>query len=1292
MKIKSCLVLLAAVLLLLGVWAAPGWAQYISVNNGAPYTTSRNVALTLSDEGAGAVQMKFCDESTPNSWTAPESYATTKNWLLNSGDGEKTVWVRFLYSNGTFVDVGDSIFLDTNPPLGTIAINNGDQYTNTDLVTLTLSAADTIGSVTQMRFSNYNINWSAWEIYRTTRYDWTLPVVDGSKTVFAQFRDEAGNISSSVSDNITLDMTAPAGCSVRINGGAGATPIINVTLTLAAAGADEVRFSNDNSTWTQWEGYTPTKAWNLLMGEGLKTVYVQFRDSAGNLAFANSGITLDNTAPTGSMAINGGAAKTASRNVTLNLAINGAAQMRFSNSSTFTGVPWEEYHPTKDWELTAGESLKTVFAQFQDAAGNSYPVTDAIYLDPNPPLGTVTINNGALYTNDLAVTLNLTTNDANQMRFSNDGVGWSSWSDYAASAPWVLTTGNGLKTVYVQFKDDLGNTSGSFTDTITLDRSAPTGSIAINNGAAVTNNRQVTLGLSVADGGSGLDKMSFSEDGTNFNAPENFAPTKTWTLTAGDGDKIVYARCTDRAGNAATFASTITLDATVPTGTVTINGGAAATNTTSVTLTTDAPNASLMRFSNNGTTWSAWEPYPAIKAWTLTSGDGPKTVYAQFRDAAGNTSASVSDTITLNTAGLTGSMIINGGAPYTTGLQVTLTLSAPGATQMAISGNGTSWPWEAYSTTKLWGLDNIQGLKTVYAKFKNAAGTESAVVTASITLDSRVPTGSIVINNNAGATNNPRVNLGLTAADTGSGLDKMAFSNDGVTFSPPEAIAAAKVWNLATGDGLKTVSVRYTDKAGNAAVFSSTISLDTTAPSGTITINSGAAYTTFTRVTLALNAPGAIRMRFSNDNSTWSGWIPYVQLDAWDLASGDGLKTVYAQFKDSLENISDSALASITLDTTPPVGAVLINGGAAHTNLYPVSLTLAATGATQMRFSNTGVFDGVSWENYAASKAWSLDTNGNDGPRTVYVQFKDEVGNICTVSDSISLDTLPPTGSILINDGAIFTSTIGVTLRISNTGASQMCFSNDNSTWSAWEPCATSKPWILPGGDGNKTVYCQFKDEAENLSGVGSSSITLRTSWPAGTVAINGGASYTKTANVLLSITASAGLQMRLSNNSDFSGAAWENVLAAKSWTLGAGDGVKRVYAQFKDGAGNFSPAASAQIVLDATVPRDGALTATPGGGAVALNWSGYTDATSGLKTYRLYYDANDFPAASGTPIYQGTDLSFNHAGLDLKKNHFYRLAAEDQAGNISPGATAQTSPNPKAKGSPHVILLLLEP
>ena len=68
---------------------------------------------------------------------------------------------------------------------------------------------------------------------------------------------------------------------------------------------------------------------------------------------------------------------------------------------------------------------------------------------------------------------------------------------------------------------------------------------------------------------------------------------------------------------------------------------------------------------------------------------------------------------------------------------------------------------------------------------------------------------------------------------------------------------------------------------------------------------------------------------------------------------------------------------------------------------------------------------------------------------------------------------------------------------------------------------------------------------------------------------------------------------------------------------------------------------------------------------------------------------AIDFPAATGAPIYEGTDLGFNHIGLDLRKSHFYRLVAEDQAGNVSPGATART--RLKAKNLPHVILLLLQ-
>jgi len=96
------------------------------------------------------------------------------------------------------------------------------------------------------------------------------------------------------------------------------------------------------------------------------------------------------------------------------------------------------------------------------------------------------------------------------------------------------------------------------------------------------------------------------------------------------------------------------IDSTAPTGSILINGGAASTTSTNVTLTLSAEDSqtgvSQMRFGNSGEPWSAWEPYGTSKAWTLPSGDGTKTVYVQFQNNAGMISSQYSDSIVLTTA------------------------------------------------------------------------------------------------------------------------------------------------------------------------------------------------------------------------------------------------------------------------------------------------------------------------------------------------------------------------------------------------------------------------------------------------------------------------------------------------------------------------------------------------------------------------------------------------------------------------------------------------------------------
>jgi hypothetical protein len=57
-----------------------------------------------------------------------------------------------------------------------------------------------------------------------------------------------------------------------------------------------------------------------------------------------------------------------------------------------------------------------------------------------------------------------------------------------------------------------------------------------------------------------------------------------------------------------------------------------------------------MEFSNDSSAFSSTEAYSSTKAWTLPTGDGTKTVYVRFQDAAGNESeVTISDTIIMDT-------------------------------------------------------------------------------------------------------------------------------------------------------------------------------------------------------------------------------------------------------------------------------------------------------------------------------------------------------------------------------------------------------------------------------------------------------------------------------------------------------------------------------------------------------------------------------------------------------------------------------------------------------------------
>jgi len=94
-------------------------------------------------------------------------------------------------------------------------------------------------------------------------------------------------------------------------------------------------------------------------------------------------------------------------------------------------------------------------------------------------------------------------------------------------------------------------------------------------------------------------------------------------------------------------------DETPPSGGIKIAEGASYTNQPSVKLRLFAHDEESgidqMRFSNDADAWTEWEKYADIKDWTLTQGEGKKTVYVQYKDKAGLESLAYSGTILLDT-------------------------------------------------------------------------------------------------------------------------------------------------------------------------------------------------------------------------------------------------------------------------------------------------------------------------------------------------------------------------------------------------------------------------------------------------------------------------------------------------------------------------------------------------------------------------------------------------------------------------------------------------------------------
>lgn len=552
-----------------------------------------------------------------------------------------------------------------------------------------------------------------------------------------------------------------------------------------------------------------------------------------------------------------------------------------------------------------------------------------------PLLSALSINSGATETSNRTVTLTPTVSGTPTMYRASESSSFSgaSWQTYTATPTFQLSSGDGSKKVYFQVYDANG-LSGVVSDSIMLDTAvAPSlDSFSINSDAAKTGNRTVTLN-NACSAGTPTHFMASESSSFTGAAWKAYSATPSFTLSAAVGTKTVYFKTKNGYGESSVLNDTIEY-ATPPTvASLKINGGAANATTQTVTLdntyTGTAPTEYMASESKTSLTLNTakWQSYTAAPSFTLSAGNGTKTVYFKVRNDYGE-SAIKSDTVVM--AGpVVKAFTLNANAKTTNNRVVTLTKTCTGnPTEYQVSEDAgfAAATWQTYSTKiTTMSLSSGDASKTVYFKVRNDKGTESVSKSDSITLNEAVVT-AFSINNDA--TTATMRTVSLNNAKTGNNVvsyrasEKKNFA--GAQWNDYTTLGTYTFASTAV-NGKKTIYFQVKTQNGQLSDIAQddiNLSLPVLA---SLKINNGDKSTATANVTLDNVVTGGTPAYYMASESKTSltlntaTWYAYDKSPTFGLSLGKGTKTVYFKVKNA--DGVESAIKSDTISkTTVPAG------------------------------------------------------------------------------------------------------------------------------------------------------------------------------------------------------------------------------------------------------------------------------------------------------------------------------------------------------------------------------------
>jgi hypothetical protein len=389
-------------------------------------------SVDMGGAGINAVEIIIKDLSTDHYWDG-EKWSEDEIWLIAQGQNlwsYDTSSIKWNTDTNYIVQVkgtdnagnmeisspGINFMYDKKPPQYSVSINNGQEVTNSRYIMLKINCYDSGSGPKLMSFSSDKIAWSPWEIYMETKM-YNLTSGDGQKNIYLKIADKADNIGDFAFDSIILDTNPPYELSMIINDNAEYMNTTLVHLQISAkdlvSGVDEMAFSTDGETWTNWEKFSNEKQFTISSINGEKTIHLRISDKAGNFAVTSEKIILDAKPPHSLLIlIDNGATETNSKLVVLTVdakdEFSGVHLMSFSNDG-ISWSNWQTFHTTTNHLLTAEEGNKQIFFKVIDNAGNiAEPISNVInYKVQKPDQETDSDNDGVIdrdddFPNDIA--------------------------------------------------------------------------------------------------------------------------------------------------------------------------------------------------------------------------------------------------------------------------------------------------------------------------------------------------------------------------------------------------------------------------------------------------------------------------------------------------------------------------------------------------------------------------------------------------------------------------------------------------------------------------------------------------------------------------------------------------------------------------------------------------------------------------------------------------------------------------------------------------------------------------